>query len=80
MREEKGKWASSRGTRAEAGERDEPGYRRVESVIWAVGCLQRVVRGESCIFNLHCAPFDTSSDLVGVPWACGEGILHWDSL
>jgi hypothetical protein len=27
------------------------------------------VWGESCIFNLQCAPFDTPSDLVNVP--CG---------
>ncbi len=69
MREEMRRLGLSRGTRPRAGESDEPGSRRLEGVFWTVGCLQRVMRGESCIFDLHCAPFDTSRDLVGVP--CG---------
>ena len=69
MREERERWAFSRGTKPGEGERGEPGSRRVEGIFWTVGCLQQIGVGESCIFNLHCAPFDTSSDLVRV--RCG---------
>ena len=69
MKEEMGKQALSRETRGESGEPDKPEPRPAEGVSWAVGCMQRVVRGESCIFNPHCVPSDTSSDLVWVP--CG---------
>jgi len=69
MREEMRRRDLGRGTRPRADEMDEMGSRRLEGVLWTIGCLQRVMRGESCIFDLHCAPFDTSNDLVGVP--CG---------
>ena len=69
MKEEMGKRALSRGTRPRDRRTGQTGTQPGEGVSWAVGCIQRVVRGESCIFNLHCVPSDTSSDLVWVP--CG---------